>query len=563
VAACLVCYVAGWRGTDWAAQIYRSGQVAHYGVTDWDPGWYAGTYPLNYSLVYPLAAAYLGLWPLAALSAAAAATCFDRLVSADLGGRPAGSWYFAISTVIAVAIGQLPTLTGEAFALGSVLCFARLRQPGGRQGDARPPAVAPGARPLVLGAGLGLGVLAALTTPVVGSFLALALFSLGVSGLRQSVRRAWWQIGAAVVVMASAAALPVLFPGAGYFPFPFGDLVAVVAISAVIASPLLNMPAVLRVGALLYGATSVALFVVRTQMGDNDVRMAAYIGMPLVICYLPRLAPSRPAPSRRARYAIPATASFVVAVLVAWDWGPMAEALGGATDGRSSVPAFYQPLIDELRLLSKGTPARVEVPPAAHHWESAYLAPEFSLARGWERQLDMAYDGIFYKPGPLMASTYQSWLVTNGVSYVALANAPLDYAATSEAALLRSGPVPGLRPVWRAGSWELWEVVGSGGLASPPARVAALSPRSVLVRFSVPGTSVLKLRWSPYWDLSGPERRYACLVRAPGGWTELKTAYPGDLRLQLSVLGADHGNCQAVLNSAATYHRGEQRMSDA
>ena len=61
-------------------------------------------------------------------------------------------------------------------------------------------------------------------------------------------------MGAAVVFMVSAAALPVLFPGAGYFPFPYGDLVAVLAISAIIASPLLGTPAVLRLGAVLYGA---------------------------------------------------------------------------------------------------------------------------------------------------------------------------------------------------------------------------------------------------------------------------------------------------------------------
>ena len=48
------------------------------GARVWDPGWYGGTYPLNYSLVYPLVAGYLGLWAVAALSAAGAAFCFDR-----------------------------------------------------------------------------------------------------------------------------------------------------------------------------------------------------------------------------------------------------------------------------------------------------------------------------------------------------------------------------------------------------------------------------------------------------------------------------------------------------
>jgi hypothetical protein len=337
------------------------------------------------------------------------------------------------------------------------------------------------------------------------------------------------------------------------------------------------MPWVLRLGALLYAATSVALFVVPTQMGDNDVRLAAYIGMPLIICYLPRPNLSRwarrgrdrddpgersPGP-RRGRYAVPAVAALVVTVLVGWDWGPIAEAFGGATDGRSSVAAFYQPLVHELDVLSNGAPVRVEVPPAAHHWESAYLAPKFSLARGWERQLDIAYDGIFYQAGPVRAAAYRSWLLADGVSYVALADAPLDYAATAEAALLRSGTVPGLVPVWRRASWELWRVTGSLGLTSGPARVQALSPRSVLIGFSAPGTSVVKLRWSPYWALSGPNAGSACLRRGPGGWTELRTAYPGQFRLQLSLVSADRGNCKASPGIRATNHRGRQRVNDA
>ena len=36
------------------------------------------------------------------------------------------------------------------------------------------------------------------------------------------------------------------------------------------------------------------------------------------------------------------------------------------------------------------------MPPTANHWESAYLAPSFELARGWLRQLDTTRDDIFY-----------------------------------------------------------------------------------------------------------------------------------------------------------------------
>ena len=575
VALCLVCYIAGWRGTDWAAQIYRSAQVARYGLIDWDPGWYGGTYPLNYSLFYPLAAAYVGLWPLAALSGAAAAFSFDRLVSADLGRRPAGSWYFAVATVIEVAIGQLPTLTGEAFALGCVLCFARSRPPsGGAPGAAGSPWRSRGAAVVRLGGGLGLGILAALTTPVAGSFLALAVLAMAASDFASSAGRAWLEIGAAAIVMASTAALPVLFPGAGHFPFPFGDLLAILALCAVIASPILGAPRALRVGAFAYGAVSVALFVVPTQMGDNDERLAAYIGVPLLVCYLPRAhlswragpngspRPHRGSGRRTGRSTTTAAATVVLICLVAWDWGPAGEAFGGATDGRSSVAAFYRPLINELDVLSEGTPVRVEVAPAAHHWESAYVAPTFNLARGWERQLDMAYDGIFYQAGLLKGSKYLSWLLSNGVSYVALPDAPLDYAGTSEAALLRSGTVPGLRPVWRSSTWELWRVRASAGLASGPARVSAVGPKSVLVHFSAPGTSVLKLRWTRYWSLPGADRGSACLTPAPGGWTEMRTAHAGEFQLELSVFGANHGNCKAPSKPTDDLRSGKAQRSD-
>lgn len=522
LAGCAVAYVAGWRGTDWAAQVYRSGQVAHWGFITWDPGWYGGTYPLNYSVLYPLAAGYLGLWLVAGVSAAGAAFCFDRLAVGEFGRRPAGSWYFAISTVIEVAIGQLPTLAGEALALGSVLCLARYRQ-----SRARPTAW--------LGTALALGVMAGVTTPVVGAFLALALGAWALADLRRAGRRVVvMEVLAAALVFVATAAAPLLYPGPGYFPFPFSDLIVVLAICALLASPLPGAALSVRVGAVLYGAASIGLFAVRTQMGDNDARFAAYIGVPLIICYLPGLV-------RRVGRLVAVT---VAALLVVWHWTPIVETFDGAAGGPSSTAAYYEPLVNKLvHLDPAGAPVRVEIPPTVHHWESAYVAPRFPLARGWERQLDMAYDSLFYAPGPLRPSAYRSWLLANGVSYVALANAPLDYAGTAEAALLRSGKVKGLQPVWRSANWQLWKVAGSPGLVSGRAAVSSLTPRSVVVRVAAPGRDLVRVRWSRYWSLGSTAAQDACISRAPGGWTELSSSRPGEVALSLSLFNADHGHC--------------------
>jgi hypothetical protein len=287
-------------------------------------------------------------------------------------------------------------------------------------------------------------------------------------------------------------------------------------------------------------------------MGDNDARLGAYIGVPLVLCYLPSLVWRRRRQSdRRAHRSLPgaqrlathAAVPIVAICLVGWHWGGIVETLGGAANGASSGAAYYQPLIDELTFLSKGLPIRIEVAPTQHHEESAYIAPRFSLARGWERQLDIAYNGLFYKSGALTPASYRSWLLSNGVSYVALANAPLDYAGTAEAALLRSGTVAGLQAVWHTGNWRLWRVLGSSGLASAPASVVALSPKAVVVRFSAAGTSIVKIRWAPSWSLAAATGRGACVIPAPGGWTELRAARAGQFRLQVSVFGADHGTC--------------------
>ena len=47
-----------------------------------------------------------------------------------------------------------------------------------------------------------------------------------------------------------------------------------------------------------------------------------------------------------------------------------------------------------------------------------------SLARGWEKQLEMRYDGVLLARG-LTAAGYDRWLHQQAVSYVALPDVPL------------------------------------------------------------------------------------------------------------------------------------------
>ena len=165
----------------------------------------------------------------------------------------------------------------------------------------------------------------------------------------------------------------------------------------------------------------------------------------------------------------------------------------------------------------------------------------------------MAYNGLFYTGEPLPATAYRSWLLSNGVSYVALADAPLDYAATAEAVLLRSGQVDGLQAVWRNAHWQLWQVVGSPGLASGPARIPVPHPPlgedpGVGARPERAQVAVVALLvHRPYFRGAGVPgaglRGAGGLRRGPGGWTDLSADAAGELGLSLSVAHANHGHC--------------------
>ena len=421
----------GLEGVDAAAQVHRVDAIRNSGFGLWDPQWYGGHWTLDYSVLYPLLAALLGVSVVAVLSAAVAALAFDRLARPHFpAGGMAASVLFTVGTVVQSAIGQLPFLTGEALGLVACWAFSRRRW-----------AVA--------------AVLAFATTlcsPLAGGFVALALAAWASSRWRAGDRPASL-VPAAVVVAAAVGPLiatAVLFPGEGDMPYPTVDWAWEMIVAAGILLAAGRAEPAIRWGAVLFMAAATCAVAVPTPLGGNIGRLEDILALPLAVALL----------WTRWRVVLP----LAVVPLVLSQWSPAWAAITSDPGQPSTHRSFFTPLDAALQRFSAAGPAgRVEVVPTEFHWEAAYVAPVMALARGWERQLDVADNPIFYRSDEFGPASYRAWLLNNGVRFVALANAPLDMAGQAEGRLVSSGTVAGLRLIWQSADWRLYSVSGSRG----------------------------------------------------------------------------------------------------
>ena len=83
--------------------------------------------------------------------------------------------------------------------------------------------------------------------------------------------------------------------------------------------------------------------------------------------------------------------------------------------------AYFQPLDDFLS--AQGAPVGFgRDRPQCAQVEAAYVADRFRWPRGWERQLDLKYNQLFYS-GILTADAYRGWPDEASVRYVAVPDA--------------------------------------------------------------------------------------------------------------------------------------------
>ncbi|HEX4807105.1 MAG TPA: hypothetical protein VFU94_14495 [Conexibacter sp.] len=500
-----------WRppSLDLAAAEYRAWLFGHAGFALWDAQWYGGHHVPGYSVVFPPLAHWLGPRLLGALAVVAAALVFEPLARGRYGARAwLGATWFAAGVGAQLCSGRITFVLGLPLALAALLALQR------------------GRRPLAL----ALALLTPFASPVDALFLALAGSAYALAARRP------FGIALAAAAMAPVLALAVVFPEGGVEPFGFTSLWPVLAFAPIALLVVLpREERTLRVGVALYLLGCLAAFALDTPVGGNVVRLGALAAGPVAALVLwPRRA---------------LLLALLAPFLLWWQWSPPVSDIAVTIDDPSIHAAYYAPLLAELGRAGAigGTAGRLEIPFTRVHWEARWVAPAVPLARGWERQLDVVRNAVFYADGgrtaaPLTAARYGAWLRANAVRWVALPDVPLDFSAQPEARLIRRG-LPYLRPLWRGAHWRLYTVAGAAPPAEPPARVLRAGTDALALSVPRPATVRLRVRWTPYWAVV---RGDAC-VEADGRWTRLRALKSGTVELGIRFsparIGARTARC--------------------
>jgi hypothetical protein len=475
---------------DLAAAEYRAWVFGRDGLAVWDLRWYSGHHLPGYSVTVPPLSWLIGPRLLGALAAVGATVLFERLAWTAYGARAwVGVTWFAAGSVTSLLSGRITFAVGLVPALAALVVLQR------RRAD---------------GVAVGLGVVTALTSPVAALFLAVAGTAVAVG---QPARR---MVGLA---LATAALLPVLalsvaFPEGGTEPFSVTSCVTTLLYVAVVLMLLPRGARTLRVGVTVYALGCIAACVVPTPVGSNVVRLGALCAGPVLAVAMTR--------ERRSRLVVLA---LVAPFLLWWQWQAAVADVRTASGDRSTQVGYYQPLLDQLRREAGPAGARLEIPFTRLHWEARWGAPRVPLARGWERQVDIADNSVFYD-GALTAARYRGWLDANAVAWVALPRTRLDYSAEQEARLIPR--LTYLREAWHNADWTLYAVRDPAPLAEGAARVTAASDRGFTLEATRRGDVRVRVRWTPYWAITTGD---AC-VMPDGDWTRIGVRHAGMIRLE-------------------------------
>jgi hypothetical protein len=495
------------RSEDLAAHLLRTKLFATEGFGLWNNWWYGGHDVLGYSVLFPPLAALLTPQLVAAISVPVSAALFESLVHRRFGEDAwLGALWFAIGASTNLFTGRLTFALGLAFATGVALALQRERP----------------------GIAAGLAFLTALASPVDALFAALAGAAQAIGALvtHRRLRPALPGIGVIVAAAVPVLALAIAFPEGGSEPFAFSALWPIVLISFLAVAAIPRRDVALRAGATLFALGCLASYAIPSPVGSNATRLGPLLAGPLVALLWWR------------RRAVALIAVALPLLYIQWQ-APVRDVRTADDNGEVTFP-YFQPMMTYLSR-QPGPPFRIEIPFTLFHWEAYEVAPEFPLARGWERQLDTRDNALFYS-GRLTPARYDAWLHRLAVRYVAVADAEIDYSARQEVALINRG-LPFLRLVFRSRHWRVYAVQHPTPIAQGSATLTDLGPNWMQLRAHTAGKTLLRVRWSPYWAITHGS---GCVARA-GDFTELTTRRPGSVHIAihfaLGRIGATSPRC--------------------
>lgn len=489
---------------DLAAQVFRAELFERAGLAIWNGSWYGGHYTLTYSFLFPPLAALLGPQLVGGLAVVASAYLFDRLVRDRWGveARWATLW-FAAGVVTLLADGQLTFALGVAFGLAALRCLQTGRT--------------------------ALALLAAaacpLASPVAGAFLGGVLL---VGALEPGRRLNRVALAAGGLALALVLAPNLAFPESGEFPFVFSSYVAIplwIAGALILTHGVRNEERQLRRVLVAYLLASTAVWLIPNAMGGNAMRLGALFGGPILAAVM---LSRRPRPTVPNWFFAPLLVLAIAGSLY-WQLTASVAQIARSVGDPATTSAYFEPAARWLRAHGAAG-ARIEVPPTANHWESAYLASDFDLARGWLRQLDTTREDIFYDEKKLTEASYGKWLRANAVSFVALPDAPLDYSSEKERRLILQEP-PYLELRHSSEHWRIYEVRNPKPLVAPLGSASAetlwIGHQGFALDVKRPGEFLVRVSFTPYWSIA---RGHGCIVRR-GDWTVARAARPGTFRV--------------------------------
>jgi hypothetical protein len=499
-------YWGGLPGWDDAAHVYKVFLLREGQGIFWDNYWYGGSYgAVTYGFIYYWLAQYVP-GPVFVTVAAGLVPLFFYLYQ-----RGAWriddvwpSWLLIVVLCMYQANGQDPFVVALCLSMAGLALLAA-------------------SRPLLAALVAGVAIFA---NPL-GLFV-VGVFLLGDVVGRPHLRRRHLVFGLWLVpFVVVRVAIGVAFSEPGSYVNEFNQVVLYVSFALFgIALAGLNASHPRRPFVLLfavYGAICVASYLMpASRLGNNVGRFAMVFG----ICLLVLLRNDR---LRRLFGVIPMSSIPIVLFAILQLSSAYAHFTHHA-DLRATEAGFFAPALTAAERLYDPD-YRMHVVAPRRHWEALYFPKAgLPITRGWYRQADAIHNEHFYQG--YTAVDYLAWLRRMGVEYVFLPEDPLDSWSRHERGILLNSP--GFEEVERLDGWRVFRVSDPAPLIVPldggEAHVLEVAHRSVRFAVERPGRFLLKVTYTPYWQLEG-----GTVSEGAGRFTEVEVPAPGEYELRFVV----------------------------